>query len=121
MKELLDINENGVATYTEHDDNTDLTVVHTMQDCTDIVEAAKREAISGFRDKGIAGHIKHYCYLPDVICMEMLKKGINMMNPREDDWKKFFVEIETNYPALKTTEMKGWKPVAKKQEIITSV
>jgi hypothetical protein len=110
MKEFFGVDESsGLTYYTEQVD--DLTTIRSEQDVEPVMELAKIERDQRLRDeKGIAGHIRHYCYLPASIMLELYKKGINMMNPQESDWQKFFKEMETNYPKFKTTEMKAWRP-----------
>jgi hypothetical protein len=107
--EFLDYDPNSGLSYF-HSEEDGKTIIHSRQDVEPVLRRAEQKRRMSGPDKGIAGHMKEYCYLPMSIILELRKKGINMMNPHEDDWKKFFYEIETNYPMLKTTEMKGWRP-----------
>lgn len=104
-----DVNS-GLSYYEDTDEVSGITTIKSMQDVEPVLKRAKQKRDSGTSDKGIAGHMKEYCYLPAGIMLELYKKGINMMNPHPSDWSRFFKEIETNYPQLKTTEMKAWRP-----------
>lgn len=100
----------GLSYYESTEPGTDRTIVRSEQDVQPVLDLAKEQRATGERDKGIMGHMKHYCYLPLGVMLEMKKKGINMMRPTNKDWERFFQEIEMNYPYLKTTEKKGWRP-----------
>ena len=100
----------GLSYYTSEEPVSGKTIVRTQQDCQAVIDHAAVQRAEGMRDKGIDGHMKKYCDLPMAIILELKKKGINMLRPSNGDWKRFFQEIETNYPLLKTTEMKGWRP-----------
>jgi hypothetical protein len=109
--EFLDYDPNSGLSY-YHAEEDGKTIIHSMQDVEPVLKRAEQKRHMGLSDKGIGGdgHMKEYCYLPMSIMLELKKKGINMMNPSPGDWKRFFYEIETNYPMLKTTEKKGWRP-----------
>jgi hypothetical protein len=55
-----------------------------------------------YSKKGIKEDWWHYCSIPPVIEMELLKKGLNLNN--KDDHKAIFREINANYPYLKSTD-----------------
>ena len=99
----------GLSYYEDTDEVSGITKIRSMQDVEPVLRRAEMKRKEGTSDKGIAGHMKEYCYLPMGIMLEMMKKGINMMNPSPSDWNSFFREIETNYPHLKTTEKKAWR------------
>ena len=100
----------GLSYYSSEEPGTGKTIVRSQQDVQPVLDHAARQRAAGERDKGLSGHMKHYCYLPNSVTLQLMSRGINMMNPRPEDWKKFFRIIETEYPKLKTNEMKGWKP-----------
>ena len=111
MPNLIYTGENSGLNYLESTDpGSGKTIIRSEQDCQPVLDRAAKQRATGERDKGIAGHMKHYCYLPNGVALELMKKGINMMRPTNSDWARFFQEIETNYPMLKTTEKKGWRP-----------
>lgn len=112
MKELLDYDiDTGVAYYTETDDETLITTVETVQDCQPLLDRNAELRATGAWDKdapGGGGWRKAYD-LPDTIILELMKKGINMMRPTEDDFRRCDREIETNYPYLKASDKKVWR------------
>ena len=111
MPNLIHVGENSGLKYFESTEPvTGKTIIRSEQDVQPVLDEAARQRATGERDKGIAGHMKHYCYLPNGVALELLKKGINMQRPQNGDWARFFKEIETNYPYLKTTEKKAWRP-----------
>jgi len=57
---------------------------------------------------GKIGEFKHYASVPMVIVELLMKKGINMLSGDKDQLAKAKKEIDTNYPHLKTTNLKGW-------------
>lgn len=108
----------GIATYTE--DHDERMAIHQETDVEPLIEALKTRRIEGFSDRGIAGHIKHYASLDCVTIMNLKKKGIDIFKPWTPDQKRRFMqEIEANYPYLKATEMKGYRP--KGQETVAKV
>lgn len=102
----------GLSYYTSEDPGSGKTIIRSEQDVQPVLDLAAEQRATGERDKGIMGHMKHYCYLPLGVMLELQKKGINMFRPTNSDWAKFHYEIETNYPKLKTTEKKGWRPTS---------
>lgn len=109
MKKLLDYDEvTGLAYYTEQQEEK--TILQSVQDCSRVLEHTKEKRLTGSGDKKIAGHISHYCDVPNGVALELLKKGINIYNLRAEDFPRFAQEIETNYPYLKVTEKKAWRP-----------
>ena len=82
-------------------------IVKSTQDVEPLLERNKR-----LRDTenvtGKVGEWKHYASVPMVIVEELMKKGINMFSNDKDQLKAAQKEIETNYPYLKTTNLKGW-------------
>jgi hypothetical protein len=103
-KKLLDFDlTSGLSYYTEEAEEK--LIVGSYQDCEPLLDHCKRVANAGLKDQGIKEGWWHYCYLPHGVALEMIKKGINPY-PRNSDkegWRRFFQEINTNYPALKVT------------------
>lgn len=112
-KELLDYDPwTGIATYTEQLHGDDKMAIHQEVDVSPLIEAQKRRRIEGFADSGAGNLGKLYANLDMVTVLKLKKKGIDIFNIRtKKDEEAFFREIETNYPLLKATEMKGWRPV----------
>lgn len=109
MRQFLDYDPwTGLQYYTEEIEDG-VMAVQSTQDCTREVDYATRLRNHG-ADKGISGHIYHYAEIPNGVALELLKKGINIYNMRKEEFPRFAREIETNYPMLKTTHRKAWKP-----------
>lgn len=86
------------------------TVIRSQQDVEPVLDEAARRRNSGSGDKTIGGHMQHYCMLPNSVSLQLMQKGINPFRMVGDDWKRFRKEIETNYPYLKVTDKKAWRP-----------
>lgn len=103
-KQYLDFDNNsGLVHYTEEADGK--TRVGSYQDYQPLVDHCERVRNAGLKDQGIKENWWHYCYLPMGVALEMMKKGINPW-PKNDDkagQRRFFNEINTNYPYLKVT------------------
>ena len=109
MKKLLDYDElTGLAYYTEDDDGR--TILRSEQDCAAVLKETMERRNSGSGDNKIAGHMNHYAEIPNGVALELLKKGINIWNLRREEFPRFAQEIETNYPHLKVTNKKAWRP-----------
>lgn len=102
MLEKLDHDKfSGITEFIETDG--DIAKVHSVQDVEPLIELNKARANEGICDQGIKDGMWHYCDIPMTILIEMKKKGINLFHPSPGDWKRFFNEVNTNYPYLKTT------------------
>lgn len=105
MKEFFEHDQfSGITEFIETDG--DIAKVHSTQDVEPLIEYNKARANEGICDSGIKDSMWHYCDVPLTILVEMKKKGINMFHPGPGDWKRFFDEINVNYPYLKTTHKK---------------
>lgn len=105
-RELLDFDLNsGLSYYTEGDG--DKISVRSEQDCSVLLDHCSELRATGKHDKASKDHsMRMFCYLPNGVALEMMKKGINPY-PGNDDhvgWRKFCHEINTNYPMLKVTD-----------------
>lgn len=100
----------GVTTYFDYDDDTDTTIFRREQDVSGVLEyaaAARKNAPTSVIGRGNEEWMLE-AIVPNMIQVEMLKKGIDINNPAHV--KDVAREIETNYPYLKCTEMKLWRP-----------
>jgi hypothetical protein len=110
-RELLDYDiDTGVAYYTEQVDDT--TTVSTQLDAGPMIEQNKLLRNEGVHDLPASAGFHKYCDMDDVLMLALLKKGINVN--RMDQWseadrRRFFMEIETNYPYYKVTNKKAWR------------
>ena len=109
-RELLDYDPDTCVSHYTETVGDKITLQYEV-DATAIVEANKVHRNQGHYDEGTKNkELYKYCDLDDVLIMKMLNKGINILRPSESDWKKFFREIETNYPYYKVTNKKAWRP-----------
>ena len=110
-RELLEFDPwTGIATYTEMQHRDKEITVHQEVDVAPLIEAQKRRRIEG-HDKPIAGHMHLVANLDCITIMKMKAKGIDIFNARtKQEQQRVLQEIETNYPMLKATEKKGWRP-----------
>ena len=104
MPILFDYNaESGVKTMFDYDPINDQVLLTYEQDVSgflDHMQAARNDpSISA---KGIKEDWWHYCSIPEVIEMELMKKGLYLHRP--DDMKAILKIINTDYPYLKATE-----------------
>jgi len=111
-KRLLDYDVlTGEAIYTEADDTTGRMVVETVQDVAPVLDHVKEKRNSGSGDNVIGGCVHHVAEIPNVVGLEMLKKGINVWNIKgKAEETRLLREIETNYPHLKVTNKTIWRP-----------
>ena len=108
-KEFFDYDPwTGLAYYTEQDGPN--TIVRTEQDCSPVLEHTMEKRNSGSGDKRIAGHMNHYADIPNGVALQLMQKDINIFNLRKGDFPKLAREIEQNYPYLKVTDKKAWRP-----------
>ena len=115
MKEFLDYDPfTGLATYTEDIDDNRITV-HQEEDVAGLLDHLKEKRNTRSGDYSIAGHMNHYAEIPQTVAVELMRKGINVYNLRgKEEFDRLAREIETNYPMLKVTDKKAWRPKATK-------
>ena len=103
MAEVFDYDpERGITSYFEHDELTDKTTIHRVQDVEPLLDVAKTVRNDGLKDRGIKNNWWHYATIPTMVELELRKKGLNLYNP--DHVKDIVKEINQNYPYLKMTE-----------------
>ncbi len=97
--------ETGVTTHFDYDPIKDAAILTYSQDVTGFLDRMKMmRNDENYSQKGIKEDWWHYCSIPPVVEMELLKKGLNLNN--KDDHKAIFREINANYPYLKSTDKK---------------
>src|SRR5262245_6931159 len=107
-KELID-NDFGTVSWIDYYDGK--AWIRSEQDVEPVIEHATAMRNDGRGDPKLTGPgMKLLYYLPNAVIMELRKKGINMMSPKEEDFRKCDKEIELNYPYLKVTAKKLWRP-----------
>jgi hypothetical protein len=100
MRELFDIDPlTGLVEYIEEIDGK----IHLTyeQDVAPVVDYAKALANEGITEGNFRGEGWHYAIIPAVVQMQMLKKGINIVD--QNHTARVVREINENYPWLKTT------------------
>lgn len=103
MAEIFDYDpERGITTFFEHDELTDKTTLHRVQDVEPLVDYTKAIRNDALKDDGIKGNFWHYASIPPIVELELRKKGIDIYNP--DHTKQILKEINQNYPYLKMTD-----------------
>lgn len=107
MKKLLSYNKaTGVKEIFHYDEQTDTSVIETVQDVEIAIEQTKRLAQDGnYTKKGMKEGWLHYAHIPDSIIMQLrINHGVNVFDPNH--LKKAYHIIDRDYPVLKTTLMK---------------
>lgn len=85
-----------------YDKATDTITVATKQDVQPVLDYAKDQRNSGVNDK--VGDFAHYAVIPAHVEIALKQRGIDMYD--KNDLPRLIREIETNYPYLKTTNLK---------------
>ena len=97
--------ETGVQTHYDYDPIKDQAFLTYTQDVSGFLDHMKvMRSNEAYSAKGMKEDWWHYCSIPPVVEMELLKKGLSLN--RRDDHPKIFKEINANYPYLKATEKK---------------
>lgn len=104
MPKFLDFNPTtGVWHEDEYSHADDEYIVHIKQDVEPVLEYAKTQRNSGINDK--VGDFGHYAIIPAVTQMELIHKhGINIHDKYDEH--RLLKIIETEYPHLKTTNLR---------------
>lgn len=104
MPILFDRNpETGVTEYFDFDPITDQVSITTTQDVSGFLD--RMQALRNNPDisaQGIKEEWWHYCSIPEVVELELRKKGLCLEN--KDHFKAILKEINSNYPYLKATD-----------------
>lgn len=91
----------GITYSTDYDATTGDTILHKVQDVGPLIEHNQALANAGAKDIGIKKSWWHYCSIPPLVQVELMKKGIDIT--RVEHGKAMFREINTNYPKFKVT------------------
>jgi len=100
----------GVRTLFDYDDDTDTAIFRREEDVEPLLKhiAELRKA----SPKSVIGRSDEEWFLeamiPSTVQVELMKKGLDMGNP--DHATSIAREIEVNYPHLKCTDLKLWRP-----------
>ena len=99
----------GVQTLVDEDMSGTLHFLR-REDLSGVIELAKQNRAAR-RDDAMMKTDEFFCLfasIPPTIEHELLKKGLRL--GRDDDMPAIIKEIEANYPYLKHTERKLWRP-----------
>lgn len=95
--------DTGVTETFDYDPITDSVAITATQDVTGFLD--RMQAIRNdpsISQKGMKEEWWHYCSIPEVVELELRKKGLKLEN--KDHFKAILKEINSNYPYLKATE-----------------
>jgi hypothetical protein len=100
----------GIRTLFDYDDDSGNVVLRREQDVSATLDwAAECRAAGKTRD--MLKRDDYFCLhssIPPVVELELIKKGMSLS--RQEDLPRIAREIEQNYPALKCTDLKLWRP-----------
>ena len=104
MAILFDLDpETGIKTLFDYDPIRDQVFLTYEQDVTGFLD--QMQAVRNNPElsaKGIKEDWWHYASIPEVIEMELMKKGLSLSN--KDHMKSILKEINANYPHLRATD-----------------
>jgi hypothetical protein len=101
---------NQTHQYFDYDPLTGDVSITTTQDVSETLDVlkTKRDDPEAWK-KGVKECFAHYASIPVIVEMELKKKGISIYD--KNCSKRLIQEIEQNYPYLKVTDKKMWRPV----------
>ncbi len=104
MPILFDLDpETGVRTLYDYDPIMDRAILTYEQDVTGFLDHMHaHRSTPEASAKGIKEDWWHYASIPEVVEMELMKKGLFLHN--KDHMKDILKEINTNYPHLRATD-----------------
>jgi hypothetical protein len=95
----------GVKTYFDYDPIRDQAFLTYEQDVTGFLDRMNDIRNNpDISNKGIKEDWWHYCSIPPVVEMELMKKGLYLH--KKDDMKAILKIINSDYPYLKSTTKK---------------
>lgn len=111
MPEFFSYNpDTGVTHSTDFDEVTGTMFVHASQDLEPLIERNKLYKTHAAKDDGIKRDMFHYASIPNVVQMELLKRGLSIYSKDQSELLKIRQIIQTEYPALMTTDKRIWIP-----------
>jgi hypothetical protein len=99
----------GITDTWDYNEQTGDAVVHRSADVEGLLKATADARLSGAADKHWKNDMPSlYAEIDPITQVELLKKGIDIFKLNDPTMRKrFFYEIEINYPLLKTTNKKA--------------
>lgn len=104
MKRVLDHDPlTGMTTYFEQEESTGTIHISAEQDVAADLELCKAMANDDdYSKRGIKNEMWHYAHIPDVLLLEMHKRGVNPFT-REGTKELFKLVNDPDYKKLKVT------------------
>lgn len=103
MPEFLDFDPvTGITHWFDHDEMTQETRITYTQDVQPILDYTRRLASESATDRGIKEGWWKYAVIPAIVQVKLRAMGIDINDPTAT--KRIIEEINTHYPALKTTQ-----------------
>lgn len=78
----------------------------TEQDVEPFLDYTQKLRNEGVHDNGVKGEFFHYAKIPNVVALELRKRGLNLYSPDETMQKRIRQVIEAEFPYCKTTYLK---------------
>lgn len=102
----------GVRTLFDYDEEKDRAVFRREEDISGILKVAAETRATGVQSYINASDEQWFpqAVIPSTVMAELLKKGIDVSRMEGRDATALAKEIETNYPQLKLTDKKIWRP-----------
>jgi hypothetical protein len=91
----------------EYDEATGQVHIHYSSDESALLDYNKNIRNSGHNDKGIKANWWTYAKIPAIFFLKMRARGFKLDGT--DDTARLLAEINTNYPALKCTDLNHGK------------
>ena len=103
MPILFDFNpDTGVREWFDYDPITDQVCITAEQDVSGFLARMQAIRNSGFSDRKGAEEWRWYCSIPEVVELELRKRGLELGN--KDHFKDILKIINSEYPYLKATD-----------------
>ncbi len=102
----------GVRTLFDYDEENDRAVFRREEDISGVLKVAAETRANGVQSYIGTGDEQWFpqAVIPSTVMAELLKKGIDVSRLEGKDATALAREIETNYPWLKLTDKKIWRP-----------
>lgn len=102
----------GIRTDWDFEDETGIATFYQEEDIEGLLKVAAETRATN-TPMSYTGHDEKWwpeAVIPATVINELLKKGINVLRYEDKDATDLAREIETNYPHLKLTDKKIWRP-----------
>ena len=102
----------GVRTLFDYDEENDCAVFRREEDISGVLKVAQETRATGPQSYVNASDEQWFpqAIIPAMVMAELLKKGIDVARLEGQDATRLAKIIETEYPHLKLTDKKIWRP-----------